>query len=259
MLDVVFPRRCAGCGNGAWPFCNDCRSDLVALAPPWCTRCGRPFELPVDRCRECPPPVIGTTRAPFLYEGAARSAVHRLKFSGWRTVAEALARAMASVAEYRADAVCWVPLSRSRLSERGYDQARALAVEVGRRLGFPVRSLLARVSETEPQARRTGADRRLAMRGVFRVVGRLPPSSVLLVDDVLTTGATAAACARALIDAGAREVGLLTATRAVSGALPRRCYTRPGSRLGLWLPGGSSPVVDASRRRSDPRKATFGC
>jgi ComF family protein len=182
----------------------------------------------------------------------------RLKFGGWRSVAEALGGAMAAVSDVEADAVSWVPLSPGRLAQRGYDQARALALSVSRSLELPYRRLLSRVTDTVPQTARAGPERRRAMRDAFRAIGRAPPARVLLVDDVLTTGATAAECARVLRSAGAREVRLLTAARATSERLPARCYTRPGSRSSLWLPGDSSPVVDASRRRNDPRKGTVG-
>lgn len=238
LLDVFYPRRCAGCGSGAWPFCPACRRGLVPLTPPWCARCGCPAPADSVRCRGCPPGSIAIARAPFLFRGPARAAIHRLKFSGWRVVAEALGEAMLAVNAFEADAVAFVPLSRARLAERGYDQARALADVVARRLVLPLRPMLARPGTTPPQARRTARERRLAMRGMFVADGRAPPSRVLLVDDVLTTGATAGACASALLEAGVREVGLLTAARAVSGPLPARCYTRSGSRLGLWLPGG---------------------
>ena len=237
LFDVLFPRRCPGCGGSTWPFCERCREELVPLTPPWCTRCGRPSESDVDVCEECPPEPLVSARAPFLFSGAARAAIHRLKFAGWRSAAEALGEAMVAVNEFGADAVTWVPLSRARLAERGYDQARALAAIVAERLRLPCTRLVVRTTSTAPQARRTGPERRRAMLGMFRLAGRAPPSRVLLVDDVLTTGATAAGCARALVGAGAVEVGLLAAARAVSGPLPGEGYTRLGSRLGLWLPG----------------------
>lgn len=118
------------------------------------------------------------------------------------------------------DAIAWVPLSRSRLAARGYDQAKALARAVSPRIGVPALGLLRRVADAGPQARRGGAARREAMRGVFAAAAG-PPPRVLLVDDVLTTGATAAACAEALREAGAVWVGLLTAARAVSLPPPR--------------------------------------
>jgi len=143
---------------------------------------------------------------------------------------------MVAVGPLPAQAVTWVPLARRRLAERGYDQARALAVAVGARLDRPVVRLASRVIATGPQARRTGEERRAAMKGAFQAT-RLPaPPSVLLIDDVLTTGATAAACAEALVCAGARDVMLLAAARAF--ARPGGPgYTRLGSQPGLWLPG----------------------
>lgn len=253
VLDVLFPLRCAGCGSGPWPFCEPCRVGLVELSPPGCARCGRPYEHPVGTCRECPPRPIHTARAPFLYHGPARSALRRLKFGGWRAVAEALAHAMVAVNQFSPDAVSWIPLSRARRAARGYDQARALARPVGRALGVPALPLLTRTRDTSPQARRSGGERRRAMEGAFRATGGPPPARVLLVDDVLTTGTTAAQCAEALAAAGARQVALLVAARAVPGRLPARCYTSPGSRLGLWLPGEEFP---GSRCQSQAKRPT---
>jgi len=221
MLDLLFPKRCAGCGSGAWPFCASCRAKLVVLAQPWCERCGAPSVRSVAGCRDCPPESIALARAPFGFDGPVRRAVHRLKFAGWRPVAGALAEAMVRVWEVEsiqtADLVTWVPLSRDRLAARGYDQARSLARAVAPALGLSSAALLRRTGDLGPQARRGGHARREAMRGMFEASAR-PPQHVLLVDDVLTTGATAGACAEALIAAGARDVCLLTAARAASSA-----------------------------------------
>lgn len=257
--DIVFPRRCAGCREGPWPFCDGCRAELVALEPPWCERCGRPTVAPAPSCRDCPDHPLTSARAPFRFEGPARSAIHRLKYAGWQDVGPALARAMAAVGSASgtrdAQAITWVPLARARLAARGYDQARVLARGLGRELDLPVERLLRRKVSSGPQARRSGAERRAALRGAFAATGPCPPV-VLLVDDVLTTGATAASCTRALTAAGAREVHLIVAARAYRGPLrsasagrpmyrmtegrvppPQgRAYTRAGSRPGLWLP-----------------------
>ena len=184
-----------------------------------------------------------SSRAAFLFAGPARRAVHRLKFSGWREVAAALAGAMLTCPGIpEVDATTWVPLARTRLAERGYDQARALAAAVGHERGSrPVR-LLRRSVGSGPQSRRGGADRRRALVGAF-TPAREAPTRVLLVDDVLTTGATAAACARALFEAGAREIHLLVAARSYHAPVPAlrgastRAYPREGPRPGLWLPG----------------------
>ena len=204
------------------------------------------------------------SRAPFAFDGPVREAVHRLKFGGWWPIADALALSMAQVwaeaPSHPPDAVTWVPLSRRRLATRGYDQAKVLASAVAPRLGVPRVRLLRRVGDAGPQARRRGAERRQAMQGLFAAAGRVR-GRILLVDDVLTTGATAGACAEVLRTAGAADVALLTASRSVSStrAPEASAYTRPGLASGsVVAPGNGSPVVDASRGRSDPRKPTLG-
>lgn len=253
LLEALFPRRCAGCGRGTWPFCEACFAAVLAIEPPWCVRCGRPAERDVDGCAWCPPPPVELARSPFLFRGPVRAAIHRLKFAGWRAVASALGEGMALANGFRqADAVCWVPVSTARRSRRGYDQAGALAQVVSARLSVPAIPLLYKTGDPGPQARRGGAERRAAMVGVYRAIPSGPsrgvPARVLLVDDVLTTGATAGECASVLAAAGVRSVGLLTAARAVPGRLPAR-YTRGG------LPSGS--VVARGNRspgsRSQPR------
>ena len=153
---------------------------------------------------------------------------------------------MAATWDGDVDAVSWVPLSRRRRAARGFDQALALARVVAPRLDLPLVPLLGRVADAGPQAQRGGAERRLAMRDVFAARGR-SPERVLLVDDVLTTGATAGACAEALLAAGARRVSVLTAARAAAQATPD-LYSVSGTRPGLWLLG--EPLSDS---RCQPR------
>ncbi len=214
----------------------------MAFAPPWCDRCGVPLERPAPGCPHCPPPALTATRSAFLYEGAARAAIHRLKFSGWRPVASALAAAMARAADGFAPghAITWVPLSRRRRAHRGFDQAELLGRGLAAERGIRSAALLVRVEDSGPQARRVGAERRVALRGSFAPL-RPPPPRVLLVDDVVTTGSTAAACAAVLLRAGAVEVALLTAARSVSAPMPRR-YTRPG-----FAPGSVVAREEVSR------------
>lgn len=199
----------------------------------------------MEACSDCPPGPLGWARAGFLYAGPVREALMGLKFRSLRSVGEALAPWMLDAlarapppgltplgASPHPPVLTWVPLGRSRLRARGYDQARALARSLSQLTGWPLRPLLVRVVDTPPQARRGGAERRRALAGAFRAAPGPVPARVVLVDDVLTSGATAAACARALLAAGAREVGVVTAARALGGGVPSRCYTAAGLRPG---------------------------
>jgi ComF family protein len=235
LVDVLFPRRCVGCGARSWPFCPGCKAEIVELVPPACQRCGRPLETATAGCADCPPAMIGWSRAAFLYEGPVRRALIGLKFSGLSDVAEAFAPFMAealaqapppgsAIGEDGGTVITWVPLGPQRRRKRGYDQAEVLARALGALSGWPVRRLLRRVIETGPQARRAGPERRLALRGAFAPAGPVAGGRVVLVDDVLTSGATAAECASVLRGAGAVDVGLITAARSLGVGLLARCY-----------------------------------
>ena len=128
LLDALFPRRCLGCGRRAWPFCDACLLAIAVPSPPWCERCGRPLEVPVARCADCPPEDIAWARSAFLYEGPIRRALMGLKFGGIRSAAAALSSAMAAALDCGRVpgrpplAVTWVPLGKRRKRARGYDQ-----------------------------------------------------------------------------------------------------------------------------------------
>jgi ComF family protein len=172
------------------------------------------------RCRRGLSPFArGASLGP--YDGALRVVIHELKYRGRRRAAAQLARrleGLAGVAEVLrgAEALVPVPLHPRRRRERGFNQAELLAAELGRQAGVPVAAgALVRRTDTASQAGLTAARRRENVAGAFavrhrsRVAGRV----VVLVDDVYTTGATARACARALRDAGAAEIRLLTVAR----------------------------------------------
>lgn len=231
LLDLLFPPRCASCGDGGWPLCAGCTDQVGVITAPWCERCGRPWEEPVPSCADCPPRSISAARAPFLYQGPLARAIRGMKFSGWHAVGPHLAGAMAKAAPglLPADVVTWVPLSRRRRARRGFDQAEVLARAVARRLDLPVRALLVRTRDTRAQARATGPERRRALGDAFAARGRVA-ERVLLIDDVLTTGATTSSCALVLRRAGAPRVTVLTAARSLGGPVPARC-------LGVGSPG----------------------
>jgi ComF family protein len=220
-------------------LCGPCTDRVGVITPPWCSRCGRPWEEPVESCVDCPPRVIDAVRAPFLYNGPVADAIRGMKFSGWHALADHLAGAMAEVlGGFRADVITWVPLSRRRRRRRGFDQAEAIAAAVGKRLDLPLRGLLRRALETEAQARKTGSERRRSLHDAFMAVGHVP-GRVLLVDDVLTTGATSAAAAETLKRAGARRVSVTAGARSLGGPVPARCLgpsDRPGTTRASRVP-----------------------
>jgi ComF family protein len=227
LLAVLLAPTCGACGQALTRptqgcICQACWHALPAIAPPVCDRCGGP--LPNDRSPlaspVCPQCVglrtwVDRTRAAGDYSGSLRGIIHALKYDGRRTVARMLgARMREAGLDLIADAnVCVpVPLHHARRRSRGFNQAEDLA----RHLGVPVVHGLRRIRATETQALLPANGRLANVDGAFRATRRgtrLRGASVLLVDDVRTTGATLDACAHALKQAGAREVYALTAAR----------------------------------------------
>ena len=155
--------------------------------------------------------------SPLYYTGDVRQSLHRYKFQGaaayYRIYAELMA---ACVREHglTADLVTWVPLSRKRFRRRGYDQARLLAEEVAGRLGLPCEQTLEKIRNNPAQSGTSGAEERQKnVLGVYRAVTSFAGEHVLLVDDIVTTGATLSEAAKELLNAGAEQVSGLTLAR----------------------------------------------
>ena len=194
---VLLPTRCPICHALGEAPCHDCRADL--RPPP-----ALPVPTGVDRLAVL-----------FAYEGAGRHLVTRLKYRNARSSLGWLAAALAEVAigpnQPRPDVVTWVPTSPSRRRDRGFDQAELLARRLARRLRIPARRVLIH-DAGDPQTGRSAAERWLGPPLGVRPRVRVPPR-VLLVDDVVTTGATMAVAARALRQAGATSVTAVAAAR----------------------------------------------
>ncbi len=160
------------------------------------------------------PPAFDSVRSWASYEGAARELIHLFKYERVRPLGGWFARRMSGLGDLRADVVIPVPLARVRERERGFNQSLEVARILARRNELPLATkCLSRLKETSSQAGLTGAERRQNLQGAFRAKN-VKGSAVLLVDDVFTTGATAAACAGALKRGGANAVHVLTVARA---------------------------------------------
>jgi ComF family protein len=231
VLSVVLAPACAACDEllerpTHGPVCARCWQSILPLTPPLCDCCGDPLptwrsiSVPLARCARCrrAARAVDRTRAIGPYDGALRAVIHALKYQGRRSLARPLGGLMrhrgADVLEAAA-CVVPVPLHPSRRRERGFNQAADLA----RHLGLPVVRALARTRATSAQTALPAAQRHRNVRdafGVTRAGMALVGATVVLVDDVSTTGATLEACARALKRTGVGEVRALTAARVVS-------------------------------------------
>jgi ComF family protein len=210
-LDLALPAACAGCRLEGAALCRDCVPALDARLE---AQRGIPVGLPAD----IPVPLLQLEWcAPFT--GVTRRALHALKYDGERRLAAPLGAAIArrwERAGVGGDAFVPVPASPDRVRERGYDQATLLAAEAGRRLRMPVVQGLERTRATTAQFDLDRAGRASNLGGAFRMAaGRVPVAGrwLVLVDDVVTTGATLAACAATLLDAGALGVSAITVAR----------------------------------------------
>jgi ComF family protein len=226
LLDFALPPRCPGCGEvsqDVGAFCPACWRQLEWLGDRGCQRCGLPLSgTEADNCGRClaDPPELDRIRAAVEYDEIPRSVALRLKYGRKVALAKTMARYMAPLrGEWDEDAVLLpIPLHRSRLWERGFNQAGLVARELGRTWELPVHwHSVRRTKRTKPLKGLNPLQRRRAVAGAFRVIepDRLRGRTVVLIDDVLTSGSTAEACARALRRAGARRVELICWARVV--------------------------------------------
>jgi ComF family protein len=241
LLDLVFAPVCVACGDVILPaddvrlICRLCWTRARPLPSPHCARCWESRLSPTAQSQHCAlceilPPGVRVIRSAFQMVEPVSDMVHALKYRGWEAAAQPMSARMLEVplpADVRDEVrlVVPVPTSRARLRQRGYNQAELLAVGYARATEHTCEpGVLCRIHATESQTALHPDERRANVAHAFAVpVGRAPElhrEHVLLIDDVWTTGATALACAEALLGAGARVVSVLTFARAL-GVLRR--------------------------------------
>ena len=235
LVDLFFPPTCLSCRMATATtdtLCPACWISMRFIERPFCERLGTPFSADLGEGLVSPdaianPPVYGRARAVARYDdGPARRLVQRLKYGDRLELATTLGRWMARAGDdllVEADVLVPVPLHPRRLAWRRFNQSALLADSVSRLCGVPVDvDALARVKPTPPQVGMTKSQRALNVQGAFRVVPEraiaIEQRAVVLVDDVLTSGATVNAAARALLRGGARRVDVLVFARVVPGA-----------------------------------------
>ena len=217
LLGLLYPDRaaCLCCGRALGgeerdSLCPACVRALEALEV-------RQQQREAGGGLEPPPEGIAYVHAAFPYADQARSLVLRLKFDRLREAAVPLARAMATLPSGEEELLVPVPTTRRRLRERGFNQAQVLCALIAGTLGMPMEEALTREDDHTAQSRLGGRQRRRNLTGCMHADASVSGRRVLLVDDVYTTGATAAEAARALRSAGARSVGVFAAARTEFG------------------------------------------
>ncbi len=229
LLDIVYPRTCQHCGRPAEAtafYCWDCLADFTYVQAPFCSICGDPVPGHIDHeyiCGFCSrsTPHFDLARSAVRYTGPIGTAIRSVKYHAatWLIpdfvdLLEACYEAHYNLFPF--DAVCYVPMVPVKQRDRGFNQSALLASLLAKRLGYPLlRRALRRTRDTKSQTYLTASQRVLNVKGVFEIRARSPVEGkkLLLVDDVMTTGATANECARMLKVAGATSIHVLTVAR----------------------------------------------
>lgn len=219
VAETLFPARCIGCGLRESALCTGCRAELPYLPRGVCARCAGALGARgvCSGCRRLSP-ALSSVRAPLAYHGAARAAVLTLKFRSGRYLAPLmgeLLRQELATRPLRADVVVPVPLAAGRLRQRGFNQALLLASQVAPAVHACVSANALRREDRAAQQTLSAAERLVNLRGSVKCQrpAEVQGKRVLLVDDVVTTGATLSACADALAQAGARRISALAFAR----------------------------------------------
>ncbi|HUL21634.1 MAG TPA: ComF family protein [Thermodesulfobacteriota bacterium] len=234
-FQFFLPSQCPCCGifleEGRQGFCSSCFSQIRWISPPLCSICGTPFvsqEVDSHPCGSCliHKKYFTMARALGTFEGSLQTAIHRWKYEGKTHLtpffAEWMAEGLNRFRELNSfDLLIPVPLHPRRLRERGFNQAVLLAKELSRRMGIPAsHAILKKKRPTLPQVNLSGAEREKGLKETFHVVKKkeLRGKSVLLIDDVYTTGTTVNECSRVLLEGGAGKVDVFTLAHAIKNS-----------------------------------------
>ncbi|MCR4924565.1 MAG: ComF family protein [Lachnospiraceae bacterium] len=220
VLDIFYPRRCPVCQDVVYPkgerVCPDCLKELSYVKDPYCLKCGKPlYESEREFCRDCAGKEreFDCGRSVYIYNDVIKNGIYNLKYGGRKEYAEFYGMEMAVrgrsfLKRVAPEALIPVPLHKKRLIKRGYNQAKLLADKMGELSGIPVISdLVIREKNTRAQKNLSEKDRQNNLKNAFKIVKNdVSLKTVMVVDDIYTTGSTMEAISQCLKESGVREV-----------------------------------------------------
>jgi competence protein ComFC len=229
LIELLYPSNCVECGHAQSPgvlLCEQCKKGVYRITEPYCNVCSRPFEGRISGIFACPncedrPPAFDCVVSKYHAKGVLRELIHRFKYGRQfylrGVLAEYLVESMqdARILSQPADCIVPVPLHPTRLRERGFNQAEALAEAAFKRGGIPILRCIQRKRYTQTQTRFDRSERMLNLRNSFamRKNSDVRGKHLVLLDDILTTGSTLHECALVLREAGAESVRAITVAR----------------------------------------------
>jgi len=220
-LNIFFPENCPVCGSrsdmhSVAPFCGNCWQSLAPYKGPKCRKCGKPLVSDVSIiCAECisDEPAFILANSFGLYDGTLKKAINLLKYHGVKRLSRPLADLLSRLNLPAVEAVIPVPLHKNRLRQREYNQSALIAYHVAKKCSYEfILNSLIKTNNTSPQVGLSSKSRRKNIKNAFEVrnQGNITGKQILLVDDVITTGATIRECARVIKKAGAESVYAVT-------------------------------------------------
>ena len=230
-LEMVYPEKniCCVCGIydehiGEHYICVNCYTKIVKITPPCCIKCGKEIDvsLNIDICRDCAAEEkhFEASRSPFVYDGLIKKCIYDFKYYNkpyfYRFFGNSLVEYMDEIDYKGFDFILSVPLHRSKMIMRGFNQSELLAKYVAGKLNIPYVNGLKRIKKTTKQSSQSKWDRQKNLLNAFKVknsANKIKNSSVLLVDDVYTTGSTADECSKALLSFDVNKVFVITIAR----------------------------------------------
>lgn len=224
VLNLLFPSQCPICNSPSDkhdhnPFCSECWSSIKRYTGPACSICGLPAPSPVTGiCGEClrKKPPFSKILCYGIYDGALKESIHLLKFHGIKRIAKPLGSLLLELRPGNYAAIVPVPLHPKKLKEREFNQTALLGRHLSRVLKIPLLlDSLVKIRETKLQTEVGRTGRLGNLKKAFAVSGNLAGKRLLLVDDVITTGATVSECSSVLIKAGASDVAVIALARSM--------------------------------------------